>query len=398
MTTDASCFVIMPYRVKKDADGRDVDFDEIYEYVIKRAVKRVPGLACVRCDDFDQPGWIPARMLTQILEARVAVVDLSTLNPNVFYELGVRHALRPSVTVLIRRRGTTQPFNIEGMATIEYDSTTPKGIEDAKRDIRGAIVSALGDEANVDSLVYQALPGLRVQRGPARAPKRVTRLQVIEFPLANAAERALGIVTGDRDDIKVGDVWVNSENTNMQMDRFFGASTSATIRYLGARKSLAGVVEEDPIEAELRAKMAAIGASEVAPCGVLATGAGALRENNGVKWIFHVAAVKGEPREGYRPVGNIERCVTNVLREAGRPEYGDEVRSVLLPILGTGPGGGEVRDHARRCFQAAIEFMETHPAHPTRTVYFYVWTDVDLETCRGIVRELPLLKPSCDVV
>ncbi|MGI9180719.1 MAG: hypothetical protein ACR2H9_09495 [Longimicrobiaceae bacterium] len=187
MSKNDICFVIMPYGVKKDVDGQEIDFNEIYDFVIKEAVELVDGIQCLRCDDIDKPGWIHERMLTNIFEARVAVVDTSTLNANVFYELGVRHALRKGVTVLIRRKGTTSPFNIEGFNSIEY-STSPKGVAEVKKKIRDAIVSALDDPANVDSLVYQALPGLQVQRGPVRAPKRLMRVQTFDathiFPSA----------------------------------------------------------------------------------------------------------------------------------------------------------------------------------------------------------------------
>jgi O-acetyl-ADP-ribose deacetylase (regulator of RNase III) len=394
MSQQDSCFVIMPYHTKKDVDGKDVDFDEIYDYIIKEAVQRVPALQCIRCDDFDQPGWIPARMLTQILEARVAVVDISTLNANVFYELGVRHALRKSITVLIRRKGTNTPFNIEGMSSIEYDSTGARAIDEAKAKIHSAIVSAIDDTDNIDSLVYQALPDLKVHRGVGRVPARVTKVQVFEFPLRQNPDKRLGLVTGDREYLTIGDVWVNSENTNMQMDRFYGASTSATIRYLGARKNAAGMVKEDTIEEELRRKMAAEEAIEVQPATVFVTGSGALRDNNNVKRIFHVATVNGEPREGYKPVANLERCVTNAIREAGRPDYQSEgLTSMVFPILGTGAGGGSVVTHAERCFKAAIEFMESNPTNPIQRVYFYVWTDIDLENCLTLIASIPGLSP-----
>ena len=99
-----TAFVIMPYGVRKDIDGQGVDFDQVYRRIIEPAV-RTTGLDCLRCDDLNEPGWIPARMLKHILEDRVAVVDTSTWNVNVFYELGVRHTLKKGVTVLIRREG-----------------------------------------------------------------------------------------------------------------------------------------------------------------------------------------------------------------------------------------------------------------------------------------------------
>ena len=84
------CFVIMPYGEKKDIDGKEIDFDKIYESMIKGAVASLDGLICQRCDDIEKPGWIHERMLRHIFEDRVAIVDTSTLNANVFYELGVR--------------------------------------------------------------------------------------------------------------------------------------------------------------------------------------------------------------------------------------------------------------------------------------------------------------------
>ena len=117
-----NCFVIMPYGLKKDVDGREIDFDEIYEYIIQKAVKKLKGFECIRCDNINESGWIHKRMIQHIFEDRVAIVDTSTLNANVFYELGVRQALRKGVTVLIQRKGTPSPFNIAGL---EGDSLQP---------------------------------------------------------------------------------------------------------------------------------------------------------------------------------------------------------------------------------------------------------------------------------
>src|SRR5262249_9258497 len=199
-------------------------------------------------------------------------------------------------------------------------------------------------------------------------------------------DKRLGFVTGDREDIRVGDIWVNSENTNMQMDRYYGESTSATLRYLGARKDDRGKVVEDTINDELQRKMA--GAMEVDPGTVLATSAGELADNN-VKWIFHVAAVTGQPREDYRSGPRPDQCVKNALRKVGRGGLRDSaLQSILFPIFGPGPAGGDLQQHATICINAALEYLETVET-PIRDVYFYVWSDVDLEICQAIVRNHP---------
>jgi O-acetyl-ADP-ribose deacetylase (regulator of RNase III) len=374
MSGDNRCFVIMPYGVKQDLNGKSTNFDTVYKRIIREAVERVPGLVCVRCDDDQKPGWIASRMLNDIFSARAAIVDTSTLNPNVFYELGVRHALRRSVTVLIRKKATPSPFNIQGLRSIEYD-TGPRAAETAITDIAAALTEALEAPSNVDSLVYEVLDDLAP---PLRLPRPITRFQEFRFPLNGRPGAELALVTGDREDLSGADVWVSSENTDMQMDAYYGKSTSATIRYLGAEKDAVGRVVKDTIGDELGAQTGNI---SVPPTTVVVTGSGALI-GIGVKQIYHVAAVRGEPRSGYRPVAQLDRCVKNALRQA----RGTDHRAMLFPIFGTGPGGGDLREHAEICFRAAAEYLAANPAHPVTKASFYVWTDVDLEICREVMQ------------
>ncbi len=384
-----TCFVIMPYGRKKDVDGNEVDFDEIYKYIIEKAIEKIPGLQCQRCDDIALPGWIHERMIRHIFEDRVAIVDTSTLNANVFYELGVRHALKRCVTVLIHRKGTTWPFNIAGMSSIEY-TTNPSGVEDAKEKISTFVNNALKDPKNVDSLVYSVLPELEVEVGPAPKPKRLSKVETVEYSLVKCPQKRIGLVTGDREELTIGDIWVNSENSEMQMDRFYGTTTSANIRYLGAKKQpTTGRVVEDTIADELARKMGA--EKQVDPATVIPTSAGELQSNN-VKWIFHVAAVVGEPREGYRPIERIERCVTNALKKADSKEFREEhLSSIIFPIFGTGPAGGSVEEHAERCFTAAIDYLESNPTTSMERVYFYVWSDQELEICEEVLGSIEKL-------
>lgn len=383
-----TCFVIMPYGTRPDAGGKQVNFDKIYDDVIKPAVEGVEGLVCERCDNIEAAGWVHEQMLKHIWEDRVAVVDVSTLNANVFYELGVRHALRRSATILIRRQGTVSPFNIAGMKAITY-TTSLAGRTKVTKQIQAYIRSALATGEN-DSLVYSALPNLRVERSDG-AP-RIAKVQRFDFPLVRRPDCRLGLVTGDRENLCYGEVWVNSENTDMQMDGYYGKSTSATIRYLGARKDPAsGVVVEDVVGEALAAALG--GATRVAQAHVVVTPPGELRAN-GVKYIFHVAAVEGQPREGYRPIERIERCVTNAIRRAGQLTE-DPPATILFPILGTGQAGGNLEDHAARCFDTAIDALETDlGGSALRGVYFYVWTEVDLETCCRLIAADDRLGPS----
>jgi len=226
---------------------------------------------------------------------------------------------------------------------------------------------------------------LRVEKGSARVARRLTQVRVVEYPLVRDTQSCIGLVSGDRENLAIGDIWASSENTDMQMDRFYGTSTSATIRYLGAKKHpLTGRVVEDTIGDELAAQLG--DEKQVAPAAVIVTSPGELQRNNNVKWIFHVAAVTGEPREGYRPIERIERCVTAAFRRAASVEFRDDPpASILFPVFGTGPGGGDLHDHAERCIDAAVECLESGLGGSVRKAYFYIWSDVAWEIIEGIM-------------
>lgn len=383
-----TCFVIMPYGVKKDRDGRKIDFDWIYEDLIQKAIAKVDDLDCFRCDDFEKAGSIHKEMLRHIVHDEIAIVDSSTQNANVFYELGLRHALKKSGTILIHRKGTAWPFNIQGLNSIEY-AATPEGLPPARKRIRTFVDNALRDPDHVDSLLYTVLPDLPA---PARPALRLTRVQVFDFPLKANPAKSIAIVTGDHEQITICDVWVSSENTDMQMDRFYETSTSATIRYLGAKKHPdTNRVIEDTIGLALAAKMGS--ELQVPPATVIPTDAGALAANN-VKYIFHAASVIGQPRARYRPVERIERCVTNALARGDSPTLRDQgLKSILFPMLGTGPGGGDLKDHATRFFNAAVEYFDANPATTWQRVCFHAWSDVTLDICRRLAASHPSLQP-----
>ena len=82
-----------------------MNFDDVFDkYIVKGA--ELAGYKPERADMTNQGGVISKRMMELIYHCQMAVVDITTNNPNVFYELGVRHALHKRGTVLIRRKGS----------------------------------------------------------------------------------------------------------------------------------------------------------------------------------------------------------------------------------------------------------------------------------------------------
>ncbi len=195
------------------------------------------------------------------------------------------------------------------------------------------------------------------------------------------------VMTGRILRVRGVDAWVNSENTEMEMARPNDFSVSSIIRYHGSRRDPSGRVVEDVIADELAH---AVGEHRpVAPGSAFVTGAGALTGTNGVRWIVHVAAVTGEPGAGYRPVRDLGACVRNALAAAD----GLGVRTILIPVLGTGVGGGPVGPTAAELVDAASDYLTANPGTGLREISFLGYTDAERAALEHALRTHPVLRP-----
>src|ERR1041385_8371960 len=100
----------MPFGRKPDSTGRSTDFDAVYRDIIAPAVSEV-GLEPIRAAEERAGGTIQKTMFERLMLCKYAVADITGANPNVFYELGIRHAMRPRSTAILFAEGTTMPFD-----------------------------------------------------------------------------------------------------------------------------------------------------------------------------------------------------------------------------------------------------------------------------------------------
>jgi O-acetyl-ADP-ribose deacetylase (regulator of RNase III) len=375
------CFVIMPFGTKKEKrpDGTEIEiiFDYVYHELIKAAVESL-GIDCDRCDEIIDTGSIHAKMFHGIFEADVAVVDVSFLNPNVYYELGIRHALNKHTTLVIRKNSNQPPpFNINGLNILGYDIDDNEKLNASRQKISEYVKNGL-EKQSVDSLVHEYLDNLKVER----KPKKITTKERTLYQIAKVPAKEIGMITGDIQNIKEIDVWVNSENTNMQMARHFDRSISATIRYLGAKKDRAGRVTNDFIADELRE---AAGGSDVPAGIVIHTGSGELLKSHNVKKIFHAAAVAGQVGRGYMPIAEVAECIRNSLKLIDSEEMSNEsIQSILFPLMGTGTTQLDAEEVANQLIDAAISYLEENPQTKIQKIFFLAYNEDDLNLCRHI--------------
>src|SRR5882672_2572216 len=119
----------MPFGKKPDAAGRIVDFDRVYADLIAPAITAA-NLEPLRADEEMTGGIIHKPMYERLILCEYAVADLTTANANVFYELGLRHAVRAWSTVMIFALGGSQlPFDVAPLRALPY-KLTPGGVPD----------------------------------------------------------------------------------------------------------------------------------------------------------------------------------------------------------------------------------------------------------------------------
>lgn len=166
-----SCYVSIPFGVKMGPDGAPIDFDVIYHQVIAPAVRDL-GIECRRLDEFAASAIWHKMMFGALIGSDLMIADLSTHNPNVLYELGVRHALRRGRTLLISGQGQL-PFDLNYAQVLFYEVQDGRlKNAEAFRSTLQSLVRQSQRSTISDSPLYEFFPDLDVSLPPELAPER----------------------------------------------------------------------------------------------------------------------------------------------------------------------------------------------------------------------------------
>lgn len=127
-----TCFVIAPIgELKSETRKRS---DEIFEFLIVPPLSEL-GYRAERSDHVHDPGIITTQIIQRLEETPLVIADLTDHNPNVFYELAVRHALNKPVIQMIQK-GQKVPFDVSSNRTIMVDYPDLTGIGEAKQELK----------------------------------------------------------------------------------------------------------------------------------------------------------------------------------------------------------------------------------------------------------------------
>lgn len=200
----------MPFGEKPGISGRMIKFDAVYQDLISPAIKAAE-LEPLRADEEMVGGIIHKPMFERLILCEYAVADLTTANANVFYELGLRHAVRPASTMLLFGKDTGQlPFDVATLRGIPYEI----GVDGKPNNVAAARVGLTerlneAREQVADSPVYQLVEGFpNIQRLKTDVFRdRVEYSEQAKQRLAQARKQGLHAVRAvERDLGKISDV------------------------------------------------------------------------------------------------------------------------------------------------------------------------------------------------
>lgn len=160
-----TCFVLMPF---KDP------FETYYRLIIKPAVVAA-NLECVRGDSLFRPSPIMGDIWTMIQGATVLVAELTEKNANVFYELGLGHAIGKPI-VLISETIEDVPFDLQPLRVIIYDKDDPAWGVKLRNNLTASLTETISDPT-------AAVPPMFRKKVKSQAPEEaatLTRLSTLE--------------------------------------------------------------------------------------------------------------------------------------------------------------------------------------------------------------------------
>ncbi len=416
------CFVISPIGDKGTPTRHHAN--AVFEFIIEKAVKdfekehledtgETLEIKVERSDRILDAGSISQRMFDEILGADLCVAVLTDHNPNVFYELAVAQAAARPIIILIKQ-GQDLPFDVQDLRCVRYD------VDDICELVKGRYaedvkehVEKIRDQGWISKSLFERRGFGRQLRfeQQLRSMSRKARPEPLDLAIDEVyslpGERRIVLLAGDIIKLcelqeklqqhrgRQADVVVSLEDANLQLARYFESSipgaVSGTLRYLDAKKTEAGEIEEDSLSKNLHRAIEKYEIKPPAALGlVIPTETTQLREDGlGVQYVFHVAAMTGSIGDGYKMEGDLlDDCVRNVYRRFGRLAPEKKLETILFPMLGAASTRLEPEEVARRLLRPIVNQMKRSKA--CRETYILAWHEVHRFAIRKAARDLGL--------
>ncbi|HEX3939654.1 MAG TPA: hypothetical protein VHX43_19310 [Xanthobacteraceae bacterium] len=175
------CFVIGPIGAA-DSDAR-VHADWLLEEIIEPVFATLPDFEVIRSDKISQPGMIDAQIIQHLFEADLVIADLSKLNPNAFYEIGIRHMHQRPI-IHMQLADDEIPFDISLYRAIKFSRVRPSDLRKARDDLKRAVEATFSSDYKVDNPITRARGQIKLAEDASPSEKVfLEQLRGIEYRL-----------------------------------------------------------------------------------------------------------------------------------------------------------------------------------------------------------------------
>jgi hypothetical protein len=189
--TDAQsrlCFVVGPIGAE-DSETR-THADWLLEEILRPVMAQFPDFRVKRADEDPRPGLIDAQLINDLLTADLVIADLTGLNPNAFYEIGIRHMAQKPI-IHMQLAGETIPFDVKLYRAITFSLKRPQDIKTARERLRRQVEAVLAPDYQVENPVTNA-------RGRFQLKEHATTEQKLMLQQIEALERRMQVLECSR--------------------------------------------------------------------------------------------------------------------------------------------------------------------------------------------------------
>ena len=169
------CFVVSPIGDENSSERKKAD--QLLGNIV-RPVLEDKGYVVTRADQIHDPGTISKQVIEHLVTADVVIADMTGHNPNVFYELAVRHAAKMPVVHMIEK-GETIPFDVAPQRAIFYELALD-GAEDAKTALRKMLEAIQNSDEGGESPLSNALDRIALGHAGDAGQREAALLELVQ--------------------------------------------------------------------------------------------------------------------------------------------------------------------------------------------------------------------------
>ena len=198
------CFVVGP--IGEEGTEIRAHADWVLKGIIRPVLDSHPEFEVKRADHDPRPGLIDVQLIADLLDAELVIADLSFLNPNAFYEIGIRHMVQKPI-IHLQRMSEKTPFDLSLYRAVKFSRDRYDDLEKAKEDLGRALEAVLAEGYQVENPVTRARGQLQLRQNAtpemqlvmdelAELRNRVSTVEALTFtpPVPVILPRGLGMV------------------------------------------------------------------------------------------------------------------------------------------------------------------------------------------------------------